>query len=299
MANSRDIKRRIVGVKNTGKITRAMEMISAVKMRKASAAVFAIRPYAESATLVLRQLAQAVAGESHPLLTERPVKRELYIVFSSNRGLCGAFNAQLTKKIRQVLKEDEGREAVFIAVGKKIEQSLRRMNGTILATFPDLATEATTEGLRPIATMAMEEFTSGRVDRVIILYTDYVSVMSQVVKIKGLLPVTIKESEKTLMRIGNEPVTHDEAPVTSEYLIEPSPKAVLETMVPKLLTMNLYHAALESKASEEAARMMAMRNATDAAKDMSAELTLAYNQLRQQKITQEIAELSAGMAAVS
>jgi F-type H+-transporting ATPase subunit gamma len=100
MANSRDIKRRIVGVKNTGKITRAMEMISAVKMRKASAAVFAIRPYAESATLVLRQLAQAVAGESHPLLTERPVKRELYIVFSSNRGLCGAFNAQLTKKIR-------------------------------------------------------------------------------------------------------------------------------------------------------------------------------------------------------
>jgi F-type H+-transporting ATPase subunit gamma len=97
------------------------------------------------------------------------VKRELYIVFSSNRGLCGAFNAQLTKKIRQVLKEDAGREAVFIAVGKKIEQSLRRMNGTILATFPDLATEATTEGLRPIATMAMEEFTSGRVDRVIIL----------------------------------------------------------------------------------------------------------------------------------
>ena len=119
MANSRDIKRRIVGVKNTSKITRAMEMISAVKMRKAAAAVVAIRPYAESSLAVLRQIALALKNEQHPLLTERPVQKALYIVMSSNRGLCGAFNAQIVKKVRVILQEDKDREALFVTVGKK------------------------------------------------------------------------------------------------------------------------------------------------------------------------------------
>lgn len=301
MANSRDIKRRIVGVKNTGKITRAMEMISAVKMRKATASVIAIRPYAENTLAVLRQIAVALGNESHSYLTERPIKKELYIVVSSNRGLCGAFNAQLVKKVRQILEEDKDREALFITIGKKAENSLRRMNQNIIASFPDLVSEPTSDGARVIATMAATEFSEGRVDRVVVLYTDYVSVMSQVVKVRGLLPVTLKDAEKQVANIEglNTQTVPSGEKVTSEYLIEPTPGVVLETLVPKLLTMILYHTVLESRASEEAARMMAMRNATDAAKEMSADLTLMYNQLRQQKITQEIAELSAGMAAVS
>lgn len=300
MANSRDIKRRIVGVKNTGKITRAMEMISAVKMRKASASVTAIRPYAENTLAVLRQISVALAGENHPLLTERPITQELYIVVSSNRGLCGAFNAQIIKKIRQILKEDSGRVASFITIGKKAEMSLRRMNQNILASFPDLIANPNSDGVRVVAQMATEEFKAGRVDRVVVIYTDYVSVMSQVVKVRALLPVTIKDTEKQVANIDGLPgETVAEEQVTSEYLIEPSPNAVLEILVPKLITMTVYHALLESRASEEAARMMSMRNATDAAKEMTGDLTLAYNQLRQQKITQEIAELSAGMAAVS
>ena len=304
MASARDIKRRIKGVKGTGKITRAMEMISAVKMRKAVVLVQAIRPYAKSAIELLEQLKRAVGSEEHVLLTERAVKKELYVVITSNRGLCGAFNAQIVKKLRQTLQEDQGRERAFITIGKKGENAVRRMlaspiggNGEIVASFPDVLTAPTAEGMRAVARLIIEEFESKRVDRVVMIYTDFISMLSQEVKVRALLPVAIKDTKKAM----NEMTGHasDSGSLeTSEYVIEPSPKKVLWQMIPRLLEMELYHAVLESNASQESARMMAMRNATDAAKDMVSDLTLAYNQLRQQKITQEIAELSAGMAAV-
>lgn len=301
MAGARDIKARIKGVKSTGKITRAMEMISAVKMRKASQAVVAIRPYAEGALELLNQLEFAVGTESHPLLDERPVSRELYVVITSNRGLCGAFNAQVMKRLRHILDEDKAREAVFLTIGKKGEAAISRMPvgekgeaAHIIASFPDVLTGPTAEVMRPVARVIMEEFTSKRVDRVVMIYTDFVSVMTQEVKVRALLPVILKDTKRTL----NTDMNKSLAP-KGEYTIEPDPKSVLERMIPKLIEMELYHAVLESNASQEAARMMAMRNATEAAKEMADDFTLMYNQLRQQKITQEIAELSAGMAAVS
>ena len=296
MPGARDIKARIKGVKSTGKITRAMEMISAVKMRKAAHSVQAIRPYAEAALHVLGQLEHAIGRESHPLLVERTIVRELYVVITSNRGLCGAFNAQIMKRLRQALEEDKEREAVFITVGKKGENSLRRMGGNIIASFPDVLAAPAALSMRPITRIIMEEFMMERVDRVVMVYTDYVSVMVQDVKLRALLPVRLKDSERTLNEIpGDTMAKSDQA----EYIIEPSAESVLTTMIPKLIEMELYHALLESNASQEAARMLAMRNATDAAKEMAEDYTLMYNQLRQQKITQEIAELSAGMAAVS
>ena len=296
MASARDIRRRIKGVKGTGKITRAMEMISAVKMRKAVANVLAIRPYATTALELLHQLDRAVGEERHPLVTERPVKRELYVIITSNRGLCGAFNAQVVKRLRQVLKEDEGRERVFLTIGKKGENAVRRMGGDIVASFPDVLTAPTAEGMRGVARVIMDEFLALRVDRVVVIYTDFISMLSQEVKVRALLPVAIKDTKKAMHEMGRD--SEAKASETSEYTIEPSPSGVLEQMIPRLIEMELYHAVLESNASQESARMMAMRNATDAAKDMVADLTLAYNQLRQGKITQEIAELSAGMAAV-
>lgn len=296
MASARDIKSRIKGVKSTGKITRAMEMISAVKMRKAAQAVLAIRPYAEGAIELLHQLDRAVGQGSHPLLDERPVKQELYVVITSNRGLCGAFNAQVVKRLRQTLAEDEGRKAVFLTIGKKGENAVRRMSGKILATFPDILTAPTAEMMRPVAHVIMEEFRTARVDRVVMVYTDYVSVMTQEVKVRALLPVALKDTKKALNEMPGKKEARGQA--ESEYVIEPNPKTVLERMIPKLIEMELYHAVLESNASQEAARMLAMRNATEASKEMADDFTLAYNQLRQQKITQEIAELSAGMAAV-
>lgn len=303
MASARDIRRRIKGVKGTGKITRAMEMISAVKMRKAVSLVLAIRPYAESALALLKQLKHAVGAEEHPLLLERPIKKELYVVITSNRGLCGAFNAQIVKKLRQTLREDEGRERTFITIGKKGENAVRRMfssaqngDGEIIASFPDVLTSPTAEGMRAVARLIIEEFEMKRVDRVVMIYTDYVSMLSQEVKVRALLPVTLKDTEKVMHELGGG--KNVEIAPYAEYVIEPTPKKVLWQMIPRLLEMELYHAVLESNASQESARMMAMRNATDAAKDMVSDLTLAYNQLRQGKITQEIAELSAGMAAV-
>jgi len=314
MASARDIRRRIKGVKSTGKITRAMEMISAVKMRKAVQSVLAIRPYAKSAIELLSQLSVATKEDSHPLLDVREVKKELYVVITSNRGLCGAFNAQIVKHLRQILKEDVNREQVFVTIGKKGEAAIRRFGKDIIASFPDVIGAPTVEGMRAIAKIVIEEFESKRVDRVVMVYTDYISVMVQEVKVRGLLPVAIKDTKKAFHEVtslasdGDEmqPTTNNQQPTTeekksaqAEYVIEPSPKKVLWRMIPRLIEMELYHAILESNASQESSRMMAMRNATDAAKDMVSDLTLAYNQIRQGKITQEIAELSAGMAAVT
>lgn len=294
MASARDIRRRIKGVKATGKITRAMEMISAVKMRKAVASVLSIRPYAESVIQVLHQL--AAVGEDHPLLEVREVKKELYVVITSNRGLCGAFNSQITKRVRQILQEDTTRQALFITIGKKGDAAVRRLGGDIVASFPDVLGAPTAELMRPIAKILIESFESQRIDRVVMIYTDFKSMLSQEVKVRALLPVIEKDVQKALNEIEHGAIK--ERVVNTEYTIEPSPKKVLWKMIPRLLEMELYHAVLESNASQESARMMAMRSATDAGKEMAADLTLAYNQIRQSKITQEIAELSAGMAAV-
>ncbi|OIP58730.1 MAG: ATP synthase F1 subunit gamma [Candidatus Moranbacteria bacterium CG_4_10_14_3_um_filter_45_9] len=302
MASARDIRRRIKGVKGTGKITRAMEMISAVKMRKAVANVLSIRPYAKSAVELLEQLKRAVGSEEHILLTERPVKKELYVVISSNRGLCGAFNAQIVKHLRQTLKDDADRERVFLTIGKKGENAVRRMLATpgkwgrIIASFPDVLSVPTILGMRAIAKVIIEEFEMKRVDRVVMVYTNYISMLSQEVKVRALLPVAIKDTKKAMHEMDEK--QEGTVLIDAEYVIEPTPKKVLWQMIPRLIEMELYHAVLESNASQESSRMMAMRNATDAAKDMVSDLTLAYNQLRQGKITQEIAELSAGMAAV-
>lgn len=301
MASARDIRRRIKGVKSTGKITRAMEMISAVKMRKAIGTVLAIRPYAESALELLQQLNVAVDENEHPLLRVRPIKKELYVVISSNRGLCGAFNAQIAKRLLSILKEDTEREHCFIVVGKKAEMMAKRFGWDVIASFSDVLNLPNVLDMRPITKIIIDEFESGRVDRVVMVYTDYISVMTQTVKVRALLPVALKDTKKALNEMDSE--DSEKKPILdgyqeSEYLIEPSPKKVLWRMIPRLIEMELYHAILESNASQESARMLAMQSATNSAKDMVFDLTLAYNQLRQSKITQEIAELSAGMAAV-
>ncbi len=294
MPSGKDIRRRIKGVKSTGKITRAMEMISAVKMRRAVERALAMRPYAQSALSVLHRVTEAVRHEEHPLLTDRPIQKELYVVITSNRGLCGSFNTQVLKKLREARAEDRERSAVFITLGKKGEQAVRRMKGEIIASFPDVFDYPRVTDMRPVTKILLDEFLSGRVDRVVMVYTDYVSALVQKVKVRALLPATEKDAKKMLDEIGFK----TDVPAKGDFLMEPLPGVVLETLIPRLIEAELYHAVLESNASQEAARMVAMRSATDAAKEMTADLTLAYNQFRQQKITQEIAELSAGMAAV-
>ena len=303
MASTKEIQRRIKGVKSTGKITRAMEMISAVKMRKAVEAVTNVRPYAKAVLVVLRQMT-TVEHMEHPFFVSRPVKKTLYIVVASNRGLCGGFNSQVYKRLSAVREEDRDREAEYVTIGKKADMIARRViasptlgGGEIIASFPDILTLPSAENVRPVARMLVEKYLSEEIDRAVMVYTDFVSVMSQVPKVRALLPVVEKDVLKALHEMDpHAPLDVDT--LKAEYVIEPAPEEMLERLILQLLTMEIYHAVFESNASQEAARMMAMRNATEAAKEMVADLTLSYNQLRQAKITQEIAELSAGKAAL-
>jgi F-type H+-transporting ATPase subunit gamma len=293
MASTKEIRRRIKGVKSTGKITRAMEMISAVKMRRAVQGTLALRPYAQSAWHVLGQVAKAVETKEHPWLAERPLKRALVMVITSNRGLCGSFNAQVLRRVKVELENfEQGAEVEFLSLGKKGDQGLRRFGRDISASFPDLVAAPSMEGARAVARMILDGYAASRYDRVVLVYTHYLSALSQKTEAKQLLPLSLEANAEAQVKHA------DVHGPQAQYAIEPHPEKVLEALIPRLLEIQIYHALLESNASQEAARMMAMRNASDASKEMAESLTLTYNQLRQAKVTQEIAELSAGMAAL-
>ena len=317
MSNSREIKSRIKSIDNTGKITRAMEMVSAAKMRKATESVLKIRDYAHSAWSVLNNLARAFEDYNHGMLEVRPVKNILVIVMTSNRGLCGSFNSQLMKKVREEIKnpknlklnrrgnkkiesdvKDSDLRIDFITVGKRGESLVKKMGREIVAAFPDLTYLPKVEQVRPLSKIVIDEYLNKKYDKVVMAYTDYVSVILQQPKIRQLLPISKVDLEKQIAEMDNLAKEFGLEKPKSEYKVEPSPDEVLEHIFPRLIEMQIYHAILESNASKESARMMAMRNATDAAKEMSENLNLAYNKIRQMKITNEIAEISAGRAAL-
>lgn len=317
MSNSKEIRSRIKSINNTGKITRAMEMVSAAKMRKSTDSVLKIRDYAHSAWSVLTNLARAFENHGFGLLEVRSVKSVLIIVVTSNRGLCGSFNSQIMKKVKEELNnpkslklnrvgekkiesdvKDEDLKVDFITVGKKGEGLVKKLGRDIIAAFPDLTYLPKIEQVKPLCKIVIDEYLDKKYDKVVIAYTDYVSVITQQPKIRQLLPISKIDLEKQIAEMDNLAKEYGLEKPRSEYKVEPSPEDVLEHIVPRLIEMQIYHAILESNASKESARMMAMRSATDAAKDMSESLNLAYNKIRQMKITQEIAEISAGRAAL-
>lgn len=236
MPSGKDIRRRIKGVKGTGKITRAMEMISAVKMRRAIERAVTMRPYAISALRILARLSHVLAREDHPLTERRAVRREVIVVITSNRGLCGAFNAQIGRKVRALYRERGERELSFVTIGKKGDALVRRLGGDIIASFPDIINLPSTEAVRPIVAILLEEFEAKRIDRVTLISTDFVSVMLQRVISRELLPFSEAEALKTLEEKA--------APVTGEFLIEPAPETVLSVMVRRLLEAELFHAEI-------------------------------------------------------
>ncbi len=317
MASGKEIKRRIKSIQNTGKITRAMEMVSAAKMRRAISSVLAIRPYAHSAWSVLTNLARSFEQNQEGLLAVREVKSVLAIAITSNRGLCGSFNSQLTKKIKEELVSpknlkinrigtkkieskitDEELKIDFITVGRKGESVIRRTGKEIIASFNDLTYLPKFEAVRAVGKVVIDDYLVKKYDKVVIFYTDYVSAIKQETKVRQILPLSKIDLEKQMAEMDILAEQYGLAKPASEYKVEPSPEEVLDYIIPRLIEMQIYHAILESNASKESARMVAMRNATDAANEMADGFTLAYNQIRQMKITQEIAEISAGMAAL-
>jgi len=306
MARSlRDLRQKIKGIKATRQVTKAMELVSASKMRRAIQNTMQLRRYSLTAWEILTRVA-TLSGDPHPALTERPVKNVLVILFTSDRGLAGNLNAQVTRMVTSYLKglkEIPTYESVsFVAIGRKGQQFLARTGQKVVAAFPALSVQPTFRNILPVARIALDGFKDGTYDHVVVLYSDFVSALLQQPGAKVLLPLS--KSDLKEMIDGLLP-THQAAEIKEEtdgpkaqYQFEPSPEQVLDTILPQITELQIYQALLEATASEHSARMLAMRNATDNASEIIDDLTLTYNQTRQANITGELAELSASKAAL-
>jgi F-type H+-transporting ATPase subunit gamma len=296
---TRTIKRRIKSVKNTRKITKAMELVAASKMRKAVNSVIGSRPYSKLAWATVKSISSRVDTTLHPLLRQRDeVKKVLVLLITSDRGLAGGFNTNILKKTRETIKAlGDGVEIQTVCIGKRGADAMRRMDLPIMASFLDITNNTTFEEVLPIGQMVIEEFIAGSFDKVLVAYTDFVSAIAQAPLILELLPLSSEEEMAELGKVGEESQV-GQVGVEGEYTFEPSPEKVLDQILPRLVETMVYQAVLESAASEHSARMMAMRSASDAAADMIDDLTFTFNQARQASITQEIAEISSGKAAL-
>lgn len=308
MGASRDILRRLRSVKNTKKITKAMELVASAKMRKVAQAVLASRPYTDRAWELLLNLAKRTDPSKHALLQDRAeVKTIGLVVMTSNRGLVGALNSNLVNaavKAAKELKGATGAEVKTILLGTKGRTMVTQYGFTAAAEFTKQEIASNVREIRPIAKMVIDDFRNGTYDKIVVAYMDYISTLLQKPRVKQILPLSaagfmsgvagLAEATERANIVAEEAVEAKHF----EYLFEPNPDAVLEEIIPRLVEMQLYRAVLEANASEQAARMMAMRNATDAAGELIDDLTLSFNQARQAAITQDLAEISAGRAAL-
>ncbi len=301
------IKQRIKSVKNTKKITKAMEMVSAAKMRKAVQAVIATRTYASLAKDLMERLGRV--GEVKNALTEvRPVKKILVIVFSSNRGLAGSFNSNIFKKTQSLLTRADvfGSTTVndvlyeVIGVGKKSAYFAKRYGYPLVGAYDAIRDNPGMEDIMPIATFALEKFKSQEYDSVLIAYTDFKSSIVQQPRVRKLLPISKEDIERLLEELPGEHTVIEESDqsMQNEYEFEPSAEMIIDTILPRLFEVQIYQTLLESRASEHSARMVAMKNATEAAGEMIEGLTIEFNKARQAGITKEIAEIAGGAAAL-
>lgn len=296
-----DIKRRIKSVKSTNKITKAMELVSAAKMRKAVNKVLATRTYADLTWELILHLLKKVDAKHHPLFREnKEVKNVAVILIGTNRGLCGSFNNQLAKKVVASIQlhHPETVSTDIIAMGTKVRDEVRRMKLNLIADFPKSDITQDSNIVRPIVNLIFKNFVDQKYDKVFVAYTDFMSSLRQMPHVKQLLPFSTEIDER-LGHIIHEKETSQKADLAkiSEFIFEPNQAEILNNFLPRLLEVQLYQAVLESEASEHSSRMFAMRNASDAASEMVSSLTLVYNQARQANITAEIAEISAGASA--
>ena len=291
MPSTRDLRRRIKSVKNTAQITKAMQMVASAKMRKAQLAALAGRPYAQLMNEVLAA-ATAGAGEfSHPLLERRPVKRKALIVITTDKGLCGALN---TNRLREAAKYDA--KALYVSAGRKGAQFIARAKRELAAEFTYRDTPVFAEA-RTISKFVQELFLEGKVDQVDVAYSNFISTLTQKPEIRTLLPIgDIKKLEADLKGDGGK---ESLAPASGEeYAFEPNPGAVLGNLLPHYLNYQVFQFLQEARASEHSARMVAMKNATDNAKQILKDLTLEYNKLRQASITNELLEITTAQMAL-
>lgn len=287
MPNARDINLRIRSVTNISQVTRAMEMVSAVKMRKAQQRVTASRPYSDQLRQIMSDLATQQPDPEQlaqfPLLQKRPVQNIELIVVTPDRGLTGALNSNILRRASRFILDEAGAPVQIIVVGKKARDYFVRTKQDVVAEFIGIGEDISLDAVRPIAAIAIDDFATGQVDAVYVVYSRFVNTLVQRPEVMQILPV-------------EPPPAHEGY---SNYIFEPTPEDVLNDLLPRYVEVQLYQAILEGLASEHSARMVAMRSASDNAKDIVRDLVLDRNKARQAQITREVSEIAAGANAMA
>lgn len=286
MASGKEIKGKIGSIQNTQKITSAMEMMAASKIKKAQDRMASGRPYAQNMLKVIGHIANGNLEYRHPYMEEREVKRVGYIVVSTDRGLCGGLNSNLFKKVAKDVEQQraDGIEVAFAAIGSKAVGFFSRFGGSVLAAESGLGDKPSVNDVVGVVRTMLNAYDNGELDRIYLVFNHFVSTMAQEPVINQLLPLPKSENENVQHRW--------------DYIYEPDPKELLETLMVRYIESQVYQGVVENAASEQAARMVAMKAATDNAGNLIDELQLVYNKARQAAITQEISEIVGGAAAV-
>lgn len=291
MPGLKDVKDKIDGVSKTSQITKAMNMVASAKLRGAQEKMESFRPYSTKFAEAMGDLSGGMEGGNLPLMEVREVKSVEIVAVTSDRGLCGSFNAHIIKTVHKLIKqyEDEGKKVSIVSVGNKAYQSLRR-TGKIRASYKDIMGTFQMFNAREISQGISEAFINGESDQVDLVYGKFHSVAVQKPEVEQLLPIKPVETDEEVGEQKNE--------VSGAYIYEPEPGEIMEVLLPLFLNVQVYHAMLEVGASEHAARMTAMDNATNACKDIIAELTQLYNKARQAAITGELMDIVGGAEAL-
>lgn len=313
MQSLQTIKRRLKGVKSIGQITKAMELVAATKMRRSQEIALLSRPYVFSALELLANVSEAAAGYKPKLLEKRLVGTTAVVIIASDKGLTGSFNSAVFRAFEKFIKKEPKLSAKYIAVGQKAVSYIQRRMGGVEASFTKFGDYTAIEEVRPLADLLINGYIEGRWDKVVVLSANFKSALSQIVLERQILPVDVESLKQTAEEIipktgrfadtlRESGVGFFQTPARSsgerDYIIEPSPQAVLDQLVPFLVLMQVYHIVLEANASEHAARRLAMKSASDNAKDILNNLSLEFNKSRQAGITRELIEITAGASSV-
>ena len=285
MPSKQDLRRRIRSVRSTQQLTRAMKMVYAAKLRRSQAAVLEARPYAAALEAMLRSLAGRVSAVRHALLVERPERSVTLVVVAGDKGLCGAFNANILREATTLIRGGRWERVDLVLVGRRGIDFFRRRGLTAVAAYPELMKGVTAEGAREVAKLLARRYESGGTDAVYLLYNQFRSIMRQEVTLERLLPIERTQAATSVS--------------AGAYIFEPSPQALLGEILPRHVEFKVLRALLDSQAAEHAARMMAMDSASKNAGEMIDRLTLTYNRARQASITKELIEIVSGAQALA
>lgn len=284
MANLKEIRARITSVSSTMQITSAMKMVSAAKLKRATDAILQMRPYAEKLTEILGNVSSSLDGDEGAFAAQREVKNVLIVGVSSNRGLCGAFNSNVGKKVKSLTENEyAGANITYLSIGKKIQDYLKRMEVPATNARNDVWDNLSFDVASDIAEEIMGDFKAEKYDKVVLVYNQFKNAATQMVMAEDFLPIAMPEGEQAS---------------STEYIFEPNKERILTDIIPLSLKTQLFKALLDSNASEHGARMTAMHKATDNATELRKELRLTYNKLRQASITTEILEIVSGANAL-